>query len=63
MDLFSNMSDDQIALLGCAGAFCVASLLMIVSYYAGQRNQRDSEAGQQVLLTRQTDAESLNKAA
>ena len=31
MDLFSNLSDDQLALVGCAGALLVSGVLMSLS--------------------------------
>lgn len=34
-DLFQAASDDQLALMGCAGAILVSGFLMYVSYFLG----------------------------
>ena len=38
-DLFSNATDDQIALLGCLAAFLFSALLTVLSTYVGQLSQ------------------------
>jgi hypothetical protein len=43
-ELFKTLSDDQIALLGCAGALALAGTIMSLSYYIGRG--RVSGAGQ-----------------
>lgn len=63
MDLFSTLSDDQIALIGCAAAFVVATFLMTVSYYVGQRGQNRENTREQILTAARQNAESMNKAA
>ncbi|HUE16149.1 MAG TPA: hypothetical protein VMR25_18400 [Planctomycetaceae bacterium] len=45
MELFSNLSDDQIALLGCATALVSTGSLMCLSYFIGRgRMQRSRSA-------------------
>jgi hypothetical protein len=40
MELFSNLSDDQIALLGCAAALVTTGTIMSLSHFIGRsRNQ------------------------
>jgi hypothetical protein len=36
MELFRQLSDDQLALLGCAGALAAAFTVMAVSYHVGR---------------------------
>ena len=36
MELFSTLSDDQIALLGCATALVTTGTLMCLSYFLGR---------------------------
>jgi hypothetical protein len=36
IELLKTLSDDQIALLGCATALCVAGTIMSLSYYIGR---------------------------
>ena len=36
MDLIRQLSDDQLALLGCAGALAAAFTIMAVSYHVGR---------------------------
>lgn len=35
MELFSNLTDDQLALLGCFAAIVVSATIMSLSYYIG----------------------------
>ncbi len=42
MELFSNPSDDQIALMGCALALFVCGGLMYVSFFVGRLRQGSS---------------------
>jgi hypothetical protein len=43
MELFSHLSDDQIALLGCAAALVTTSTIMSLSHFLGRsRNQTAS---------------------
>lgn len=44
MEFLSNLSDDQIALLGCATALVMTGSLMCVSYFVGRG--RTQSAGQ-----------------
>lgn len=44
MDLFNNMTDDQIALFGCVTALLTCGLMMSLSFYIGQFfNQRQTK--------------------
>lgn len=36
MELMQQMGDDQLALMGCAGALLVAFTIMAVSYHVGR---------------------------
>ena len=36
MDLIRQMSDDQLALVGCAGALAAAFTVMAISYHLGR---------------------------
>lgn len=47
MELFSNLSDDQLALLGCFGAIFASMVIMSLSYYIGP----GSQASQQITRT------------
>jgi hypothetical protein len=40
MDLFSNLSDDQTALLGCFAALALSGLVMSLSVYIGRARRR-----------------------
>jgi hypothetical protein len=44
MELFSNLSDDQIALLGCATALVTTGTVMCLSYFIGPRRMQGSHA-------------------
>lgn len=35
MDILNNLSDDQLALLGCMAALLVSATIMCLSYYVG----------------------------
>jgi hypothetical protein len=35
MDILNNLSDDQLALLGCMGALLISGTIMCLSYYVG----------------------------
>jgi hypothetical protein len=43
MDLFRQMSDDQLALIGCAGALAAAFTVMAVSYHVGRLVRGDRQ--------------------
>jgi len=45
MELFSNLSDDQIALLGCATALVSTGSLMCLSYFIGRGRMQGAGAG------------------
>lgn len=51
-DLFQSASDDQVALLGCAGAVFGSMMLMYVSYFFGPV-ARQQRLGQMEQLVRQ----------
>lgn len=42
MELMQQMGDDQLALMGCAGALLVAFTIMAVSYHVGRMVRGDS---------------------
>jgi hypothetical protein len=44
MELFSNLSDDQIALLGCATALVSTGSLMCLSYFIGRGRMQGSRS-------------------
>jgi hypothetical protein len=44
MELFSNLSDDQIALLGCATALVSTGSLMCLSYFIGRGRMQGAQA-------------------
>lgn len=44
MELFSNLSDDQIALVGCAAALASTGTLMCLSHFIGRRRLNASSA-------------------
>lgn len=39
MQIFENLSDDQLALLGCGAALLFSGTLMSLSYYSGRNGQ------------------------
>ena len=45
MELFSHLSDDQIALLGCAAALVTTSTIMSLSHFLGRSRQAAPNAG------------------
>jgi hypothetical protein len=49
MEILSNLSDDQIALLGCATALVITGSLMCVSYFIGRGQTQ--HAGSKAPLT------------
>lgn len=49
MTLLSQMSDDQLALLGCGGALLAAFTVMAVSYHIGRLVRRESGQSGSVL--------------
>jgi hypothetical protein len=53
MELFSTLSDDQIALLGCATALVATGTLMSLSYFLGR-----GRMGSAKMLPRQSAASS-----
>ena len=53
-NLFQSASDDQIALLGCAGVFFGSLFLMYVSYFLGPMARQD-RMRQMDLLIRQRE--------
>jgi hypothetical protein len=43
MELFHNLSDDQIALLGCAAALVTTGSIMCLSYFIGRGRTQGSQ--------------------
>jgi hypothetical protein len=50
MELFSNPSDDQLALMGCGLALVVSAMLMYFSFYLGPMRKQQQQSGEQELL-------------
>jgi hypothetical protein len=51
MDLFSNPTDDQLALMACGIALSVSAALMYFSFYLGPlRKQHESDAQELIKL-------------
>jgi len=48
MELFSNLSDDQVALLGCAVALVTTGSIMCLSYFIGRGRVQGSQAATRV---------------
>lgn len=40
MDIFSQLTDDQVALIGCGLAFAVCGGLLSLSYHLGQAKEK-----------------------
>jgi hypothetical protein len=43
MEIFKNLNDDQLALLGCAGALFVTGVMMSLSHFIGRARKRAAE--------------------
>ena len=65
MDLFSNASDDQIALMGCAAVLLFSGGLMYVSFFIGRHGQSDETTSRSIPLatTQKTDSDSSERKA
>jgi hypothetical protein len=50
MELFSNLSDDQIALLGCAVALVTTGSIMCLSYFIGRGRVQTSPVATRVAM-------------
>lgn len=50
MDLFSGLTDDQTALLGCLGALVACGGIMSLSFYLRPKSQREALDDQPVSL-------------
>ena len=46
MDLFTNLTDDQFALLGCFGAIIASATVMSLSYFVGPARKAQRVARQ-----------------
>jgi len=47
MEIFRNLTDDQLALLGCAAALVLSGSVMALSYFIGRtRSQSGPQTGQ-----------------
>ena len=68
-NLFQSASDDQVALLGCAGVLFTSMFLMYVSYFLGpvarqeRQNQMESLIRNRQKLLEQATAETLRDKA
>ena len=56
MDFFRQLSDDQFALLGCAGALGAAFTVMAVSYHIGRLVRGDQQTPRIVRIESPTPA-------
>lgn len=56
MQIFSQLTDDQIALVGCAVALFVAGTLMSLSFYLGKSSRSDSNRSGQAFDKRSRQA-------
>jgi hypothetical protein len=50
MELFSNLSDDQVALLGCAAALVTSGSIMCLSYFIGRGRTQSTQAAPSVAM-------------
>jgi hypothetical protein len=48
MELFSNLSDDQVALLGCAVALVTTGTIMCLSHFIGRGRMQGSQVATRV---------------
>lgn len=63
MDVLFQLTDDQIALLGCMGAIAVSMLLMSLSYHANPANKAATEEERLQSIPLRTKQSSERKAA
>lgn len=65
MELFNNATDDQIALLFCAGALLVSGGLMYVTYFVGRRRQDAEMTSRSIPMApvQKTDSDSSERKA
>lgn len=61
MDVFSGLTDDQMALLMCAGALAACGLMMTISYYIGGHHRPAEEI--RIPLTDRDDREDSHRKA
>lgn len=64
MQIFSQLTDDQFALLGCAVALIVTGTMMSLSYYIGQsRRQQDRQTTRTLKPGTEHSSQSQRRAA
>lgn len=65
MDLFSNPSDDQVALMGCAAALLFSGGLMYVSFFVGRMRQTENTKARSIPMApvQKTDSDSSERKA
>ena len=63
MDLFTNASDDQIALMGCAAALFVSGGLMYVSFFIGRSKETEQPQTISIESQRTISVESQDRRA
>jgi hypothetical protein len=61
MELFSNLSDDQIALLGCAAALVTTGSIMCLSYFIGRGRTQSSQPVTRVPMPAIVDAAEISE--
>lgn len=63
MQFFSQMTDDQVALIGCAVALFVTGTMMSLSYYIGQAKTRSAKPDATIKPRVRTNREAERRAA
>lgn len=63
LQLFSSLSDNQTAILGCVAALGGAMSLLAVSYYAGQSRQSSAKVLKQPQVMHSGESSGQRKAA
>jgi hypothetical protein len=61
MELFSNLSDDQIALLGCAVALVTTGSIMCLSYFIGRSRPQGSQVATRVPISIVAEAAEISE--
>jgi len=65
MELFTNASDDQIALMGCAAALLCSGGLMYIGFFVGRHEQNKEATSRSIPLApvQKTDSDSSERKA
>jgi hypothetical protein len=62
MNIFSHLSDDQMALVLCVGALVICGLMMSLSHYIGSNSRKDADVSLPVSKSKDSE-QSQRKAA